>query len=699
MRRASTLLALLAVAAFAAPDALGHGGIIRGGTGGSTRTPGGNPGRPTRPRHPGEKKDRPGETPPPTDPGAPTTPPVDPGTPTTPPGTPTAPTTPGAPEAPRPMAPVTPPASGPATGPVGPATPPSVPPSPSAGRTGGVPGAARRSPQASDRWETWWSQTRELYLSRHVGTPPETATTGLATGRGVQPAIDPLLPTELRRSLLPLLAQSLRDASVEVADSAAIALGRSLPRAEAAPLLPHLLKNLAHPEASPQEAAVLGLGLIGGPDAVAALREIALDAPEGRQRCGASGPIDDLLRGLATLGLGLAGTQDALSPIVTLATSATASRELVATAIVAMGLQREAAPAAIVTLSRLLDERGLERSVRAQVPIAMARLPMAASRGMLPKLLSHLADKQTPSEVARSIALALGQLASLEEDETTRVLMETARRHSDASTREFALIALGRLGERTARALGDPEQFEPQRQSVHAFLLGQLLQPERKTQQPWAALALGLFGRGEAELPAARERVAHSGRKLIETFESVRDPSLQGALALSLGLLRCAEAAGPLQERLVDGRHPELRGQLAVALGMVGARAAAEPLRALLADPALPPLSRIDVARGLALLGDATFERQLIELLAGAPDSHSASAYVRALGLVGGSESAPALRAMVEDRSLPELQRGFAVVAIGLLAEKTPLPWNVPYLVDANFTLPLRPLEAILDLL
>ena len=696
MRRAFTLLALLA---FLSPDLLAHGGIIRGGGGGTTRSPGGNPGRPTRPRNPGEKKDRPGETPPPTDSGPPTTPPIDPGGSTTPPGDSGAPTTPGAqPAPPRPGTPVTPPASAPTTGPIPPSTPPVAPPSAAAGRTGGVPGAARRATAPSDRWETWWSQTRELYLSRHA-SESSTRVQGLASGRGTVPAESSLLSTEVRKSLLPLLALALRDSSVEVADSAAIALGRSLPRADSAPLLPHLLKNLAHPESSPQEAAVLGLGLIGGPDAVAALREIALDSAEGRRRCGATGPIDDLLRGLATLSLGLAGTQDALSPIVTLATSATVSRELVATAIVAMGLQREAAPAAIVTLSRLLDERGLERSVRAQVPIAMARLPMAASRGMLPKLLAHLSDKQTPDEVARSIALSLGQLASLEEEETARVLMETARRHSDASTREFALIALGRIGERAEQATVPAPRLEPQRQLVHQFLLGQLVNPERKSQQPWAALALGLFGRGEAELPPARDRTAHSGRKLLETFESTRDPSLQGALALALGLLRYREAGAPLLAHLTDDRHPELRGQLAVALGLVGARDAAEPMRALLTDPALPPLARIDVARGLALLDDTQFERQLIDLLATAPDSYSASAYVRALGLVGGSESAPALRAMVEDRSLPELQRGFAVVAIGLLAEKTPLPWNVPYLVDANFTLPLRPLDAILDLL
>ncbi len=693
MRRAFTLIVLLGFAAgITAPEAFSHGGIMRGPMGGGTTRGPGNPGKPTRPKNPGKTKDRPAETPPPTDPTSPPTTPAEP---------PATPTTPSSPDSTPPSAPTTPrlpgPVSGPVTGPTAPSGPPAAGPSAVAGRTGGAGGASRRTPQASERWETWWGHTCELYLGRHrTNALPATPQPTFAAGRSGPAPTQSLLSDEVRKSLLPLLAQALRDSSVEVADSAAIALGRSLPRADAAPLLPHLMKNLAHPERSPQEAAILGLGLVGGPETVAALREIALDAPEGRRRCGATGPIDDLLRGFATLGLGLAGTQDALSPIVTLATSATASRELAATAVVAMGLQREAAPAAIVTLSRLLDERGLDRMVRAQVPIAMARLPTAASRGMLPKLLAALTDKQTPDEVARSIALSMGQLATLDDGEAARVLMDVARRHADASTREFALIALGRIGERGARAEGDDSA---QRQPVHTFLLEQVLHPERKMQQPFAALAVGLFGRGEATSPAARARVALSSRKLIETFETARDPSLQGALALALGLLR-SDSAGPvLSARLAETRDPALLGQLAVALGMVGARDAVAPLRDLLEDSALLPTTRIDVARGLALLDDRDFEGQLLDLLAAAPDSWSASAYVRALGLVGGSDAAPALRAMVEDRELPEIQRGFAVVAIGLLAERSELPWNVPYLVDANFTLPLRPLDAILELL
>jgi hypothetical protein len=122
-------------------------------------------------------------------------------------------------------------------------------------------------------------------------------------------------------------------------------------------------------------------------------------------------------------------------------------------------------------------------------------------------------------------------------------------------------------------------------------------------------------------------------------------------------------------------------------------------LRKLVADPALPPSARIDVARSLAMVGDVTFEDQLIALLRQSGDTPSAIAYSKALGLIGSDKGAQALTALSQDRSAPTLQRAFAVVSLGLLAEKTALPWNVPYLVDSNYTVPLRAMEEIADIL
>jgi len=108
---------------------------------------------------------------------------------------------------------------------------------------------------------------------------------------------------------------------------------------------------------------------------------------------------------------------------------------------------------------------------------------------------------------------------------------------------------------------------------------------------------------------------------------------------------------------------------------------------------------RIEVARALGMLEDRAFEQQLLELLAKAEDLPQAAACAKAIGLLGGRASVDPLLALAQDANLPEFRRAFAVVSLGLLSEKTEMPWNAPYLIDANFTTLLRPLQEIFDIL
>ena len=51
------------------------------------------------------------------------------------------------------------------------------------------------------------------------------------------------------------------------------------------------------------------------------------------------------------------------------------------------------------------------------------------------------------------------------------------------------------------------------------------------------------------------------------------------------------------------------------------------------------------------------------------------------------------------NKSKQPLQRGFAEIALGILAEKSSLPWNVAFAVDANYRAKVDALSEILDLL
>jgi HEAT repeat protein len=572
---------------------------------------------------------------------------------------------------------------------------------PTTGGRAGTTAGSRKSNPTLDRWDAWWYFQRESYLPRHVAGVDQVSTggSGYLTGRGTPEArtASALLPAEARAKVLPILVASLKDKSTEVVDAAAIALGRSVESEAAGPFLGPLTRTLAHDHRTPQQGAVVGLGILGGPEAAAMLRDIALDTPEGRRLCDSSGPIDDLLRGLAALALGLTNQRENVAMLSALAAAPDASREIAASAVLALGLHRDAAPMAASELVKLLEDPGLEREVRAQVPIALHRLP--GTRGLLPKLAELLRSEQVPPEVARSLVIALGNLALPEEGEVVELLITTAKRHTDSATRHLAKLALGRLFERG----GAPnDEAKLQRAKVQEWLIVELRDPERRANRPFAAIALGLIGRGDlATAPDGKVAALtqFSARKLAETLDDERDPSLRGSVAIALGLMEAKEASATLRAELLLPDNPAVKSYFATALALLGDRESIPRLRELLQDRSLQPAVRIDIARALGMLGDRDFEKQLLDLLAKAEDLPQSAAFAKALGLLGGRDAVEPLVDLARQQEIPEFRRAFAVVALGLLSEKTEMPWNAAYLIDANFTTLLRPLQEVFDIL
>jgi hypothetical protein len=56
-----------------------------------------------------------------------------------------------------------------------------------------------------------------------------------------------------------------------------------------------------------------------------------------------------------------------------------------------------------------------------------------------------------------------------------------------------------------------------------------------------------------------------------------------------------------------------------------------------------------------------------------------------ALGLVGDANSVVPLVDMLGDENLTGAARGFAAVALGLVADKQDLPWNSVFSIDINY--------------
>jgi HEAT repeat protein len=588
------------------------------------------------------------------------------------------------------------PSGGDPTGPTG-AGAPTTP-----GGGGPATAAGRKTSGDLDHWEAWWYFQREAYLPRHTVARHERAVTSAAgslTGRsnlGLPPA-SPLLPDEARATVLPVLLAALKDSSSEIVDAAAIALGRSVETSASGPFLDPLTRTLAHKVRSPQQAAALALGMLAAPEAAAVLRDVVLDNSAGRAAVGVAGPVDELLRGLAALALGFCDDRESVVVLARIAHAPDSGRDLAASAVLGLGLQSKQAAFATVELVKLLDDVTLDRDVRAQVPIALQRLDGA--RALLPRMLDLFKDPRTQHDVARSLAIALGNVALPEEAEVVEALLAASRHHDDPLTRHFAILALGRLFERAGPLNKEGEAL---RAKVHAEFLGEARDPTRRATRPYAALALALIGRGErAAAPEAKPSLATEAsiRCFNQGFLFENEPSLRGAFTIALGLIGATESAKALRIELDATQIPGLRGHLATALALMHDETALPRLRELLEDRSITPGLRIDVARALGMLGDRGFEGRLIELLSEADDIPRAAAFAKALGLLGGRRAAESLIALSQRHELPQLRRAFAIVALGLLAEKSELPWNVRYLIDANFTTPIRPLQEIFDIL
>ena len=97
-----------------------------------------------------------------------------------------------------------------------------------------------------------------------------------------------------------------------------------------------------------------------------------------------------------------------------------------------------------------------------------------------------------------------------------------------------------------------------------------------------------------------------------------------------------------------------------------------------------PELLR-SAAVGLGLLGDKQLVPDLIEMLANAQGLSAQAAISSALGFIGDSRSLDPLITMLEDSQKTDLARGFAAVALGIVADKEELPWNSKVAVGINY--------------
>ncbi len=348
----------------------------------------------------------------------------------------------------------------------------------------------------------------------------------------------------------------------------------------------------------------------------------------------------------------------------------------------------------IDALEGLYDSRATDPRARTFIPVAMARLSLWAgdAGGADDKVLFGLQDRVmdllTKDLTARSsgamgaihreaLVEALGLLGTCAPDKrqaAARDALGTVMKSGQEREAGLAAIALARIAARGPIPAGDVTL------AIRSELGTRCLNG-KPSLRPWALLALGLL---EGERLAAGAAPALGTQALLETrLEAANSPEERSAAAVALGLSRNAKAAQKVLEGTTKGDF-RIRGLHAMALALMGNKDAVSEMRKIVSSGVYRPYLERDVATALALLGDVQLAATLASKLRTARFMPEKVAALQALAWCRDTTAVGPLLQVVNARRVggsrvDDTTRAFAIAALGALAAKKPIQWNVPF--------------------
>jgi HEAT repeat protein len=630
-------------------------------------------------------------------------------------GDPAGPTTgePANPSAPSPSGPTTGGGTNPTTG-------------------GGGGGGGSRSPTTGARgvqldpdlteWKFWWEFNKDSYirLKDKVYEGTETGSDDFYLGNRRQSSRNALKPTaeDVQNEILPALKKAIDSTeNRDITSSCMVAMAKIGSNHPDFRLIDVFQPRLREPDQA------IGIAAIAGEDEVNLLIDLALDRPKARDAAGR--PIDFRTRSFATYGLGLLAHEtskttikaQAFAVMQQLLTDDKASdRNIKVAAINAIGIldigsstepDRQLLGEALQCLETYYGKSlgAGEQLIQAHCPTAIAKLIGRDHdrSGHFKQLFA--ADlqgkgkvKRSANDIFRSCAMALGMLTLPYDDSNeklcpdaaySKLLLDTYRGHKDAQTRNFAVLALGQIGGDRNREI-----------LLKAFDKGNNLE------QPWCALALGIysFWQHEQQPTVAPNRLI--GETLTDALEQSKDPSVTGALAIALGLARTKDAADLMRNRMVhDKEKEEMAGYLCIGLALMEDRLSTEAIHGIVQTSVRRDTLLRQAATALGKLGDKQVAGDLLKLLEAQGENNLAklASISTALAFIGDRSTIRPLTKMLFDSRLGDLSRAFAAVALGGVADKESLPWSAKLSRDLNYRAAVETLTnesaGILDIL
>jgi len=334
-----------------------------------------------------------------------------------------------------------------------------------------------------------------------------------------------------------------------------------------------------------------------------------------------------------------------------------------------------------------MGDKRMDPLIASYVPTALGKL---GDHSAVEPMLATFKDRDADNLIVQSCAIGLGQLATVADTDVLAALNDYVKEGKDQQARHFSIISLAQIGARDEDAAAHQEVHDDL-----ADMLGDEIQGKGKSKdhRSWAALAGAIYSRSqEARQPEFIERIKSA-------YEKESNPSFKSAFAVALGLLNDYSSAEMIFEDFNDSKEIDFRGYASIALGFMNYTDASEALRGLCQNKSTTPTLRLQASTALGLMSDTQAVGTLIETLKTAKTLGVSSAVAKALGLIGDRDSIAPLKEVATDESLQKLTRAFACVALGIVGEKTDLPWNATISANNNYRAKTPSIEEVLDIL
>ena len=544
-----------------------------------------------------------------------------------------------------------------------------------------------------DEWSLWWLLHHEGYVTVEPWRLGATGSDGFFLGRGQvdEANLGGLSDASIYGRIVPALVHALEDDPSEALRTGALlSLARIGAKADTTPssaeLLAKFIENLDDKNLRIAETACISLGIFGDPRSLGLLSDLLLNTEVGRESLGRH-DVPRRVRAFAAYGIGL------LAQNAELEVRASATQALFSALAEKPGAMPDERIAALVALSMidptglsneesvtrlldLLDEDNENVSTRAHVPAGLATLAPFLEEEMREKVLDELLDtasRSTERDLIRAgCVIALGRLGDADEDKLDEKIRKKLMKLASAGSyreRTFALISLAQIGARAGVGKGDPREGA---EDVRKFFLKRLARAKSRD-RPWYALALGVLARGIRDAGDVPSTDALD--ELRDALGDAKSPNETVAFAVALGLSGDADAVEDLAEELVE-LEPAMRGDVALALGMTGSPAAIAILEESLAKAKHEPHALQNTARALALLRAPNVVPAIQALGEECDCALSNQGIALALGRSRHPDAASPLLTLLEGDESSTLERAYAALGLGYLADKDTTAWS-----------------------